>query len=396
MAPASGSALVADPDVRRMTSVITRLAADDFAGRRIGTAGGRAAAEYLADRLRALGARVSCDGFRVSGAVREVYATPRLALSGSGPLTFRRDFCEHLASADMPAVRSGPIVAIEAGGIGGAWVVDSAWSAERVGAAADAGAIGVLVPRGIDSAGWMPKMIAGPTPGPLPVLAVRADIYDALARDGSVVAEAAVPLRTADVSGVNVIGVFRDGEVGATSLLLTAHFDGVGDDPDLRFPAACDNAAGVAAVMEAARLLHCSLPSNVGLAVALLDGEEAGARGSANHARQVRHGTYVINLDGAAQLAEAAHVEAGGPAEPLLQALDGAARRIGVPLLARAMPSDNRRFAAAGIPAIGIGMGIPGYQTPLETPDRVDAETLDKAVRLVVATAASLADRLVG
>jgi aminopeptidase YwaD len=392
MAPASGSALVADPDVRWMTSVITRLAADDFAGRRIGTAGGRVAAEYLADRLRALGARASFDRFGVPTAVREVYATPRLALSGSGPLTFRRDFCEHLASADAPAMRSGPIVAIDAANADGAWVVDSAWSAERVSAAADAGAIGVLVPRGTDSAGWMPKMIVGPTPGPLPVLAVRTAIHDALARDRSVVAEAAVPLRTVDVSGANVIGVFRDGAVGATSLLLTAHFDGVGDDPDQRFPAACDNAAGVAAVMESARLLHRSLPSDVGLAVALLDGEEAGARGSANYARQVRHGTYVINLDGAAQLADAAHVEAGGPAEPLLLALDAAARQIGVRLLPRAMPSDNRRFAAAGIPAIGIGMGMPGYQTPMETPDRVDAETLDKAVRLVVATASSLVD----
>src|SRR6478672_3834575 len=106
MAPASGSALIADPDVRWMSSVITRLAADDFAGRRIGTAGGRAAAEYLADRPRALGARVSFDGFRVSRSVRELYSTPRLALSGSGPFTFRRDFCEHLASADAPAIRS--------------------------------------------------------------------------------------------------------------------------------------------------------------------------------------------------------------------------------------------------------------------------------------------------
>ncbi len=379
-----------------MTSVITRLAADDFAGRRIGTAGGRAAAEYLADQLRALGARVSFDEFGVSQAVREVYATPRLALSGLGPLTFRRDFCEHLASADAPAARSGPIAAINASDLRGSWVLDSAWLPERAAVAADAGAIGVLVPRGTDSAGWMPKMIAGPTPGRLPVLAVRADIHDALARDGSVVAEGAVPIRTVDVSGVNVIGVFRDAEVRETSLLLTAHFDGVGDDPDLRFPAACDNAAGVAAVMEAARLLHRSLPPNVGLAVALLDGEEAGARGSANYARQVRHGTYVINLDGAAQLAQAAHVEAGGPSETLLQALDVAGRRIGVPLLAWAMPSDNRRFAAAGIPAIGIGMGMPGYQTPAETPDRVEAETLDKAVRLVVTTAESLTGRLLG
>ncbi|GAA1611617.1 hypothetical protein GCM10009789_77460 [Kribbella sancticallisti] len=50
------------------------------------------------------------------------------------------------------------------------------------------------------------------------------------------------------------------------------------------------------------------------------------------------------------------------------------------------MASDNRRYAAGGVPAIGIGRGMPGYQTPAETPDRVEARTLLAATRLVVAT----------
>src|ERR1051326_3720146 len=60
---------------------------------------------------------------------------------------------------------------------------------------------------------------------------------------------------------------------GRLAVLLTAHFDGVGDDPSARFPAACDNASGVAAVVEAARILHRTLPAGVGLAMALLDAE---------------------------------------------------------------------------------------------------------------------------
>jgi aminopeptidase YwaD len=40
-------------------------------------------------------------------------------------------------------------------------------------------------------------------------------------------------------------------------------------------------------------------------------------------------------------------------------------------------------------------MGIPGYQTPAETPDRVNPDTLIAATRLVVATVHHLAKHLV-
>ncbi|MEU4542098.1 M28 family peptidase [Nonomuraea dietziae] len=171
---------------------------------------------------------------------------------------------------------------------------------------------------------------------------------------------------------------------------LTAHYDGVGDDPQRRLPAAADNASGVAAILEAARVLSAqTLPIN--LSVAFLDAEEAGARGSAHHVPAVPPHTLVINLDGAVKLHEAASVEAGGPAHALLAALDQAGRETGVPLRAGAMASDNRRYAAAGLGAIGIGMGMPGYQTPAETPDRVEAATLLAAARLVTATVWQLA-----
>jgi hypothetical protein len=37
-------------------------------------------------------------------------------------------------------------------------------------------------------------------------------------------------------------------------------------------------------------------------------------------------------------------------------------------------------------------MGMPGYQTPAETPDRVETDTLISATRLVVATVIELAN----
>jgi aminopeptidase YwaD len=384
----------AGPDVSRMQAVVARLAADDFAGRRAGTAGGRASAKWLGDLLHAAGAAVTLDEFELTGTVREVYATPQLAFTDhdSRSLVFRRDFCEHLASADLPRPRSGLLATDGDADPAGTWVLAATWSPDRAVAAEAAGAVGLLVPRGTDAAGWMPKMIAGPATVGVPVLAVRADIHEQMrAAAGRATATASVPLRTVDVTAMNVLATFRPPRPGRLSVLLTAHFDGVGDDPGLRFPAACDNASGVAAVIEAARVLHRLLPREVALAVALLDAEEAGARGSAHHATFVEDGTFVVNLDGAAQLADAAHVEAGGLAQPLLAALDVAGRQVGVPLAAQAMPSDNRRYAAAGLAAVGIGMGLPGYQTPAETPDRVSPDTLDRASRLVIATVTNLA-----
>lgn len=384
------------PDVARMREVVDRLAGADFAGRRVGSAGGRAAALWLADQVRAAGAEVVLDEFTVDGAVREVYATPQLVFATSDgvqrSLAFRREFCEHLASADLTRPRTGRLAALGDSDLADAWVLVDGLPAVLSSAARLAGAAGALVARGTDAAGWMPKMIAGPTPSGVAVLAVRADIHEQLqAVAGQATVSASVPLRTVDVTGTNVVATFRSPSPARPNVLLTAHFDGVGDDPGLRFPAACDNASGVAAVMEAARVLHRVLPPHVGLAAAFLDAEEAGAHGSAHLARSLQDGTVVINLDGAAQLADAAHVEAGGPARALLAALDLAGRHTGVPLQARAMPSDNRRFAAAGLAAVGIGMGMPGYQTPAETPDRVSPEALDLAARLVIATVANLA-----
>jgi Zn-dependent M28 family amino/carboxypeptidase len=169
-----------------------------------------------------------------------------------------------------------------------------------------------------------------------------------------------------------------------------AHYDGVGDHPGLRQPAAADNGSGVAVVLEAATILAGLLPDTAGLAVALLDGEEAGALGSAHHATQLRAAgatPLVINVDGAGHLNGAAAVEAGGPAHALLAALDQAAGTPACPSSPGPVASDNRRYGAAGLAAIGIGAWMAGYHSPADTPDRVETATLVAVARLVVAAA---------
>ena len=122
-------------------------------------------------------------------------------------------------------------------------------------------------------------------------------------------------------------------------MLLTAHYDGVGDLPGLRQPAAADNGSGVAVVLEAARVLAAHLPDGVGLSVALLDARGGGrARLRPPRRAAARDGAtpLVINVDGAGNLHQAAAVEAGGPAHALLAALDQAGRHTGLPLRRRA------------------------------------------------------------
>jgi hypothetical protein len=77
---------------------------------------------------------------------------------------------------------------------------------------------------------------------------------------------------------------------------------------------------------------------------------------------------------------------AGGPVHRLLAALDQAGRHTGLPLVAGPVASDNRRYAAAGLAAVGIGAGMAGYHSPADTPDRVETDTLTAITRLVVAT----------
>jgi Zn-dependent M28 family amino/carboxypeptidase len=160
----------------------------------------------------------------------------------------------------------------------------------------------------------------------------------------------------------------------------------VGDLPGIRQPGAADNGSGVAVVLEAARLLAAHLPDGVGLSVALLDAEEVGALGSAHHAATLDKRTLVVNVDGAGRLEEAVAVEAGGPAHGLLALLDQAGRHVGLPLRAAPVASDNRRYGAAGLAAIGIGAGMAGYHSPGDTADRVERATLTAVARLVVAT----------
>ena len=382
-------------DGGRMAATVASLAGSPFAGRRVGTPGGAAARAWLGQQLADLDATVDFAAFPVT-AVPEVYAMPAVSWDdGAGVryLEFGREVAVHLASAEQPLLLRGDLAVAGQGDSAGGWLVvpagmslfDAYGHAER--------AAGLLIGRSVDADGWQYTMLAGPNPGPLPVLTLDTATHAAVqlaAELGRGWLAGDAPIRRLDVSAANVHGRWRTPTRGGADLLLTAHYDGVGDHPGLRQPAAADNGSGVAVVLEAARILTPALPAGVGLSVALLDGEEVGALGSAHHATHLRDDgatPLVINVDGAGHLRQAAAVEAGGPAHALLAALDQAGRHTGLSLVAGPVASDNRRYAAAGLAAVGIGAGMAGYHSPADTPDRVEVATLTAIARLVVATA---------
>jgi hypothetical protein len=385
-------------DGDRMAATVAMLAADPFAGRRVGSAGGAAARAWLGQHLAGLGAEVTFAPFPVRS-VPDVYAAPTVRWHdgrAAHELAFGRDVAMYLASAETPLLRTGGLVVAGGGDPTGRWVlVPEGMSLFDAYGHAD-GAAGLLLARGVDGDGWQYTMLAGPDPGHLPVLTLAKPVFDSVAAGAAWFAGDA-PVRRVDVTAANVHGRFRDAADGGVDLLLTAHYDGVGDLPGIRQPAAADNGSGVAVVLESARLLAAHLPDGVGLSVALLDAEEVGALGSAHHAATLGTRPLVVNVDGAGRLDEAVAVEAGGPAHGLLALLDQAGRHVGVPLRAAPVASDNRRYGAAGLAAVGIGAGMAGYHSPADTADRVERATLTAVARLVVATgwlAAGVPDNL--
>ncbi|MEV4512418.1 M28 family peptidase, partial [Dactylosporangium sp. NPDC049525] len=356
-------------------------------------AGGAAARAWLAQRLADLGATITTAPFTVRF-VPEIYTTPDVQWhdgNGVHRLTFGRDVAVHLASADEALVRRGDLAVAGGGDPTGRWLVVPPGMTLFDAYGHAHGAVGLLFGRGVDADGWQYTMLTGPNPGPLPILtldtATHAALHAAAAGTGASWLAGNTPIRRLDVPAVNLHGTWAGGGNGVP-VLLTAHYDGVGDRPGLRWPAAADNGSGVAVVLEAARVLTRQLPGAPPLSVAFLDAEEAGALGSAHHAAQLRRARatpLVINVDGAGNLYQAAAVEAGGAAHGLLAALDQAGRYTGLPLVAGPVASDNRRYAAAGLAAVGIGAGMAGYHSPADTPDRVESATLTAVARLVVA-----------
>jgi hypothetical protein len=200
---------------------------------------------------------------------------------------------------------------------------------------------------------------------------------------------------------------------GREVILLGAHLDTISEDPALSAPGANDNGSGIAAMLEALRIL-----SGQGFARQIVcvgfTGEEQGLIGSARCAALATQQRWpvelMVNLD-------MLGYRPPDPAAPLFieydqgngtGANDAAAAAYGRMAVALAdqhvtlttaetdiWDSDYMPFEAAGFPCIGLydgGADGPAYHSSGDVPELMDFDRLEQATRLLVAIMATAAE----
>ncbi|GLH72719.1 hypothetical protein GETHLI_12210 [Geothrix limicola] len=231
----------------------------------------------------------------------------------------------------------------------------------------------------------------------------------------------------------NVIGVLKgsDPQLNREAILIGAHMDHLGMPNGILHPGADDNASGVSALLEIARVLAESpVRPRRTLLFAFWTGEEEGKFGSGHYTRHPRWPLAAtrayLNLDMIGhpwtQADLGALLAASGVKDPkaFLEGLDPAAfaepglppgHRELAPLLLQAGRgtgmslhldwtdgrhggSDYRDFARLGLPFLRFfGSYFPEYHRPGDTLDKLDPDQVKRMTRLVLATAWLLADR---
>ena len=233
------------------------------------------------------------------------------------------------------------------------------------------------------------------------------------------------------IRGFNVLGRLEgsDPKLRREAILIGAHMDHLGLPNGVLHPGADDNASGVAALLEIARVLAGSpaRPKRT-LLFAFWTGEEEGKFGSGHYTRHpcwpLATTRAYLNLDMLghpwttaelqALVAEAkaskAFLDGLDPAHFAEPGLSLAHRDLG-PVLAEAGRgtgmslhldwtdgrnggSDYRDFARLNVPFVRFfGSYFPEYHTPGDTLERLDPEQVRRMARLVLATAWLLAER---
>jgi hypothetical protein len=182
-------------------------------------------------------------------------------------------------------------------------------------------------------------------------------------------------------------------------------------------PGAYDNASGVAAVLSAAAALDRDPPENLDVWLVLSGAEECNCEGMARwvgaHRKQLdRETTFFVNLDSVSfgdvhYLASEGAIVSYAMDERLLQLCEAIAaadresgdryraRPIRIPFHSDALPARTRGFRAISLIGAEDGVGAPYYHTHQDTPDKVDADAMTRAVDFTIELVRQL-DRDVG
>ena len=376
-------------DTLNLRKHIRFLASDALGGRANGSPGQQAAAEYLVAELDRLGLRPLGDDFKLTvpmGAVDIDSSTKLLLLNDGRDTVLARDFF-HVAGDSLSflpfaarAVHSGPLrVTYHPDSVRGAVIIaepsptvtlDSASAVlQRLGATAllivhpDSARFADLkvAARGVTRF-FLKRRPSSVAERRMPVLLVHPRV-GAVVRGAKSVSVRLNP-RFRDVSASNVAAVVpgRDPSRASRHLVFTAHYDHVGMGVpiggDSIYNGFIDNAVGVAALLEIARVVKANpLPESV--VFLFLTMEEEGSLGSsyfvANSPVPVNQYVAAVNIDAVVPLAPPRdwYVEATEHAS-IRRATDSLSRARGEQIRVEPLKanSDHWPFHVAGVPAV--------------------------------------------
>ncbi len=186
----------------------------------------------------------------------------------------------------------------------------------------------------------------------------------------------------------NVVGVLP-GKDRTKAVVVSTHFDGLGDQAGNRLPGALDNASGVTAVDAAMRALAGTEPP-YDVIIAFTNAEEArlaGARDLAGKLTAQYDALYNINVDCVGVAAAPFSMQKPGDTyEALTEKMNAYYARYGFTSTAEGYVSaDHIAFDEAGIlPILLVAAEADNLHTVLDTPDRVDPAVLRKVADMIV------------
>jgi aminopeptidase YwaD len=212
---------------------------------------------------------------------------------------------------------------------------------------------------------------------------------------------------SATVSSDNVLAYIASPNAAYphNTIIISAHYDHLGEDGGSYFPGANDNASGIGVMLEVARILASRQQQpDSNILFAAWTYEEEGLYGSSGFAAKIATGDVkvVINLDtvgnGDARDYRVWIQDQGSSLLSIIK-VEGARQGLRidteVPDSDSRHTSDHRSFAERGIPAVTLltPEWLDRNHTIQDTPDLVSPEKLGNAIRLVCAVIDRLAYR---
>ena len=193
------------------------------------------------------------------------------------------------------------------------------------------------------------------------------------------------------LDGVNLAGIVRGSADPSHYIVVSAHYDHLGERNGKLYPGADDNASGVAAMLAAARWFSANPPRHSIMFVAF-DAEERGMKGSEAFLEKppvpLSQMLVDLNLDMVSRNADGEIFAVGTHQNPQLQDFVAGMRRHAKPTIIfghdRPRPfwnmmedwtdqSDQGSFADKGVPFLYLGVADhPDYHQPTDTFEHID------------------------